>query len=88
VTAKDPGTGKEQKITITASSGLSKDEIEKMRKDGELHTGEDRKRKEELEARNEADNSVPTPLPIWMKCWRRHSRTSPLPSRVCRSSTR
>ncbi|MCU0783989.1 MAG: molecular chaperone DnaK [Verrucomicrobia bacterium] len=58
VTAKDLGTGKQQKITITASSGLSKDEIEKMRKDGELHADEDRKRKEELETRNEADNSV------------------------------
>ncbi len=58
VTAKDLGTGKEQKITITASSGLSKDEIEKMRKDGELHADEDRKRKEEMETRNEADNSV------------------------------
>jgi len=58
VGAKDLGTGKEQKITITASSGLSKDEIEKMRKDGELHAEEDRKQKEELEARNEADNAV------------------------------
>jgi molecular chaperone DnaK len=58
VTAKDLGTGKEQKITITASSGLSKDEIEKMRKDGELHAEEDRKHKEELETRNDADNAV------------------------------
>jgi molecular chaperone DnaK len=58
VSAKDLGTGKEQKITITASSGLSKDEIEKMRKDGELHAEADRKRKEELETRNEADNAV------------------------------
>jgi molecular chaperone DnaK len=58
VTAKDLGTGKEQKITITASSGLSKEEIEKMRKDGEIHADEDRKRKEELETRNDADNSV------------------------------
>ena len=58
VSAKDLGTGKEQKITITASSGLSKDEIEKMRKDGELHADEDRKRKEELEVRNEAENLV------------------------------
>ena len=58
VSAKDLGTGKEQKITITASSGLSKDEIEKMRKDGELHAEEDRKCKEELETRNEADNAV------------------------------
>ena len=58
VNAKDLGTGKEQKITITASSGLSKDEIEKMRKDGEMHAEEDRKRKEEIESRNEADNAV------------------------------
>jgi molecular chaperone DnaK len=58
VSAKDLGTGKEQKIIITASSGLSKDEIEKMRKDGELHAEEDRMHKEELETRNEADNAV------------------------------
>jgi len=58
VSAKDLGTGKEQKITITASSGLSKAEIEKMRQDGELHAEEDQKRKEELETRNEADNAV------------------------------
>jgi len=58
VSAKDLGTGKEQKITITASSGLSKDEIEKMRKDGEMHAEEDRQRKEEIETRNEADGLV------------------------------
>jgi molecular chaperone DnaK len=58
VTAKDLGTGKEQKIIITASSGLSKAEIEKMRKDGELHADEDQKRKEELETRNDADGAV------------------------------
>jgi molecular chaperone DnaK len=58
VSAKDLGTGREQKITITASSGLSKDEIEKMRKDGELHAEEDRKSKEDLETRNEADSAV------------------------------
>jgi molecular chaperone DnaK len=58
VSAKDLGTGKEQKITITASGGLSKGEIEKMRQDGELHAEEDRKHKEELETRNEADNAV------------------------------
>ena len=58
VSAKDLGTGKEQKITITASSGLSKDEIEKMRKDGELHAEEDRQKREEVEARNEAENAV------------------------------
>ena len=58
VGAKDLGTGKEQKITITASSGLSKDEIEKMRKDAEAHADEDKAKKEEIETRNEADNSV------------------------------
>jgi molecular chaperone DnaK len=58
VSAKDLGTGKEQKITITASSGLSKDEIEKMRKDAESHADEDKQRREEIEARNEADNNV------------------------------
>ena len=58
VGAKDLGTGKEQKITITATSGLSKDEIEKMRKDAELHADEDKQKKEEIETRNEADNAV------------------------------
>jgi len=58
VSAKDLGTGKEQKITITASSGLSKDEIEKMRRDAEAHADEDKKQREEVEVRNEADNAV------------------------------
>ena len=58
VSAKDLGTGKEQKITITASSGLSKDEIEKMKKDAEAHSEEDKQKREEIETRNEADNSV------------------------------
>jgi molecular chaperone DnaK len=58
VSAKDLGTGKEQKIAITASSGLSKDEIEKMRKDAESHAEEDKQKREEVEARNEGDNSV------------------------------
>ena len=58
VGAKDLGTGKEQKITITASSGLSKDEVEKMRKDAEAHADEDKKQREEVETRNEADNAV------------------------------
>jgi len=58
VSAKDLGTGKEQKITITASSGLSKDEVEKMRKDAEAHAEEDREQRESVEARNEADNAV------------------------------
>ena len=56
VSAKDLGTGKEQKITITASSGLSKEEIESMRKDAELHASEDAKRREEVESRNQAEN--------------------------------
>ncbi len=58
VSAKDLGTGKEQKITITASSGLSKDEIEKMRKDAEAHAEDDKAKREEIETRNEADNAV------------------------------
>lgn len=58
VSAKDLGTGKEQKITITASSGLSKDEVERMRKDAESHAEDDKKRREEVETRNEADNAV------------------------------
>jgi molecular chaperone DnaK len=58
VNAKDLGTGKEQKITITASSGLSKDEVEQMRKDAEAHAEDDKKKREEVEARNEADSSV------------------------------
>ena len=58
VSAKDLGTGKEQKITITASSGLSKDEIEKMKKDAELHAEEDKQKREELETRNDADSAV------------------------------
>jgi len=58
VSAKDLGTGKEQKITITASSGLSKDEVERMRKDAESHAEEDRQRREEIELRNETDSAV------------------------------
>jgi molecular chaperone DnaK len=58
VSAKDLGTGKEQKIAITASSGLNKDEIENMRRDAEAHADEDKKRREEVESRNEADNAV------------------------------
>jgi molecular chaperone DnaK len=58
VSAKDMGTGKEQKITITASSGLSKDEVERMMKDAEAHAEEDRKRREEIETRNRADQAV------------------------------
>jgi molecular chaperone DnaK len=58
VSAKDLGTGKEQKITITASSGLSKQEVERMRKEAELHADEDRQLREVAEVRNEADNAV------------------------------
>jgi len=58
VSAKDLGTGKEQKITITSSSGLSKEEVEKMTKEGELHAEEDRRRKEDVEGKNRADSLV------------------------------
>ena len=58
VSAKDLGTGKSQNIVITASSGLSKDEVEKMRRDAESHAEEDKTRREEVELRNEADNAV------------------------------
>jgi len=58
VSAKDKGTGKEQKITITASSGLSKDEVDRMVKDAEAHAEEDKKRKEEVDTRNHADQAV------------------------------
>jgi molecular chaperone DnaK len=58
VSAKDMGTGREQKITITASSGLSKDEIDKMVKDAESHSADDAKKKEEVEARNRLDGLV------------------------------
>jgi molecular chaperone DnaK len=58
VSAKDKGTGKEQKITITATSGLSKDEVDRMVKDAEAHAEEDKKRKEEVDTRNRADQTV------------------------------
>ena len=58
VSAKDMGTGKEQSIKITASSGLSEDEIKKMQQDAELHADEDKKRKELVEAVNQADSLV------------------------------
>ena len=58
VTAQDKATGRSQHITITASSGLSDAEVEKMRKDAEAHAGEDLKRKELIEARNNADNTA------------------------------
>src|ERR1700681_3465713 len=58
VTAKDKATNNEQKITITSSSGLSKDEVEKMARDAESHSSDDRKKKEEIESRNRADAMV------------------------------
>ncbi|HRX06507.1 MAG TPA: molecular chaperone DnaK, partial [Kiritimatiellia bacterium] len=58
VNAKDLGTGKEQKITITASSGLSKDEVEKMVKDAEVHASEDAKRREAVDAKNRGEAMV------------------------------
>jgi molecular chaperone DnaK len=58
VSAKDKATNKEQKITITASSGLSKEEVEKMRKDAELHAEEDKNKKEQVEIKNQADAVV------------------------------
>ncbi len=58
VTAKDRATNNEQKITITSSSGLSKDEVDKMAKDAEAHGAEDRRKREEIDARNRADAMV------------------------------
>jgi molecular chaperone DnaK len=58
VNAKDRGTGKEQKITITASSGLSKDEVDRMMREAESHADEDKQRREEVETRNRADQAV------------------------------
>ena len=58
VTAKDKATNNEQKITITSSSGLSKEEVEKMARDAEAHGADDRKRKDEIDARNRADSMV------------------------------
>jgi molecular chaperone DnaK len=58
VTAQDKATGRSQNITITASSGLSDNEVERMRKEAEMHADEDRKRKELIEARNNADNTA------------------------------
>jgi molecular chaperone DnaK len=60
VSAKDLGTGKEQSISITASSGLSKEEIDKMVRDAEAHADEDKKKREAIEARNHADSMVYT----------------------------
>ncbi|MEI7620784.1 MAG: Hsp70 family protein, partial [Candidatus Falkowbacteria bacterium] len=58
VSATDKATGKQQKITITASSGLSKEDIEKMKKDAELHADEDKKKKDNVEIKNQSDAVV------------------------------
>ncbi len=58
VSAKDMGTGREQKITITASSGLSKEEIDKMMREAESHSSEDAQKREEIEARNRLDGLI------------------------------
>jgi len=58
VSAKDLGTGKDQKITIQGSSGLSKDEVDKMTKDAELHAAEDKKRKDAVETKNQLDTAI------------------------------
>ncbi|MCH8474570.1 MAG: molecular chaperone DnaK [Opitutales bacterium] len=58
VSAKDKGTGKDQKITISGSGGLTEEEVEKMTKDAELHAEEDKKRKESVETKNQLDNIV------------------------------
>jgi molecular chaperone DnaK len=58
VSAKDLGTGKDQKITIQGSSGLSKEEVEKMTKEAELHAAEDKKRKEAVEMKNQLDTAI------------------------------
>ena len=58
VKATDKATQRSQHITITASSGLSKDEVERMRKEGELHAAEDKKKKEMIEVRNVAENAI------------------------------
>jgi molecular chaperone DnaK len=58
VTAKDLATQKDQKITITSSSGLSKEEVERMAKDAESHSEEDKRKREEIETRNQLDGMV------------------------------
>ena len=58
VTAKDMATGKDQKITITSSSGLSKEEVERMAKEADAHSAEDKTRREEIEAKNQLDSMV------------------------------
>jgi molecular chaperone DnaK len=60
VSAKDLGTGKQQQITVTGSSNLSEEEIEKMKKDAEMHAEEDKKKKEEIETLNAAESLIHT----------------------------
>ena len=71
VTALDKATGRSQNITITASSGLREDEINRMKRDAEVHAEEDRKRKELIEVRNQADNMVYTAeKSMFARLWR------------------
>jgi molecular chaperone DnaK len=58
VTAKDMATGKDQKITITSSSGLSKEEVERMAKEADAHSAEDKAKRDEIEAKNQLDSMV------------------------------
>ena len=58
VTAKDTATGKDQKITITSSSGLSKDEVERMAKEADSHSAEDKAKREEIDSKNQLDSMV------------------------------
>ena len=58
MTAKDNATGKDQKITITSSSGLSKEEVERMAKDADAHAAEDRSQRDSIEAKNQLDSMV------------------------------
>ena len=85
VSAKDQGTGKEQKITITASSGLSKDEVDRMMKDAESHAEEDKKRREEIETRNRADQAVYARREDACRRWATSSRPATRPRSRARS---
>ena len=79
VSAKDLGTGKEQQITITASSNMSKEDIDKAVKEAEQYAAEDKKRKEEVDVRNDADQMV---LPDREGHGRDRATRSPLPRRA------
>ena len=82
VSAKDMATGKEQKITITASSGLTKDEVDRMMREAESHADEDKKRKEEIETRNQADQAAYTPPSGWSRMPATSCRRRPPADRV------